>query len=155
MTAQTHCYRGLDVVLVIEPYLPLCSPTCAPSGGVVQISQKTMWRTGHIDCPDACTIETPWEDCKCTCSDAAMEGKPSAEVCAYVHLPCGICTPGWWFFLAVPYRAPPWLSSRPRLLKASCAAAFRNPSCLCPFLLILCLDGKNKRQPCTSVSQDA
>lgn len=30
--------------------------------------QKNMYRKGILECPDICSIDTPMEDCKCTCS---------------------------------------------------------------------------------------
>lgn len=31
--------------------------------------QKNMYRKGILSCPDICSMDTPMEDCKCTCND--------------------------------------------------------------------------------------
>lgn len=45
-----------------------------------QALSKELWRTGFLDCPSNCSMETPWKDCQCLCDAGKMGNRSAAQV---------------------------------------------------------------------------
>ncbi|CBJ26075.1 tyrosinase-like protein 2 [Ectocarpus siliculosus] len=46
----------------------------------IQALSKELWRSGFLDCPDTCSMDTPWEDCQCQCDAGAIGSRSAAQV---------------------------------------------------------------------------
>lgn len=48
----------------------------------IQALSKDLWRAGYVECPDFCSMDTPWRDCQCQCTQASLAGKESYDILA-------------------------------------------------------------------------
>ncbi|KAJ8605154.1 hypothetical protein CTAYLR_000502 [Chrysophaeum taylorii] len=46
----------------------------------IQALSKELWRAGYIECPDACSMDTPWQECQCQCTAESLRGKAAYEI---------------------------------------------------------------------------
>eukprot|EP00752_Nemacystus_decipiens_P016248 g14528.t1 len=46
----------------------------------IQALSKELWRTGFLDCPSTCSMETAWKDCQCLCDAGKMGTRSAAQV---------------------------------------------------------------------------
>lgn len=64
---------------------PVPSFSVRPAGCLLTLFQKQalskeLWRTGFLDCPSNCSMETPWKDCQCLCDAGKMGNRSAAQV---------------------------------------------------------------------------
>ena len=46
----------------------------------IQALSKELWRAGFVQCPDTCSMDTPWKECQCLCAADALEGLEPYDV---------------------------------------------------------------------------
>jgi len=49
-------------------------------GHAMQGQSKRLWRAGYLECPAACSMDTPADDCMCSCPRAKLAGKEAYEI---------------------------------------------------------------------------
>mmetsp|Transcript_34015 Transcript_34015/g.44916 ORF Transcript_34015/g.44916 Transcript_34015/m.44916 type:complete len:671 (-) Transcript_34015:267-2279(-) len=46
----------------------------------IQALSKKLWRHGYLNCPLECSLDTPADECMCTCSEKTLQGKHAYEI---------------------------------------------------------------------------
>lgn len=46
----------------------------------IQALSKELWRAGYVTCPQACSMDTPWQDCQCQCSSKSIGDEESYHI---------------------------------------------------------------------------
>mmetsp|Transcript_19158 Transcript_19158/g.24856 ORF Transcript_19158/g.24856 Transcript_19158/m.24856 type:complete len:656 (-) Transcript_19158:256-2223(-) len=56
------------------------SPAIYTFAHEIQALSKELWRADYIQCPESCSMDVSWQDCKCECSPEKINGKAPYDI---------------------------------------------------------------------------